>query len=936
MDLFSPLSRNEKHILDKAEELLAKARTLDGDKALESYYKTLEFLSSKQQSFDKYKPNFAMVYVQTGWELLHRSQIKEGLGCFNMALNLDPENPSLWNEKGLAFTGIKQYEDALRAYDRALSLNGQDGGAWANKGDALKALGRPDDAIRAYEESLKHNGGNIDVFNRMLELRPMDAMIHHKKGLALSRAARFEEAVKCFDKALELEPRNTAFLSDKGLALDALGRFGDALKCLDKAVDLRPDADDLWITRGLVLDNNEKYEEALTCYDLILKRDGKSKHAWNLRGLVLTKLNRYEEAVENFSMALSIDDKDIVVWLNKGMARLDDARYDDALECFKKTLELDPNFKDGLVGTGLVELHREQYNEAEETFKAALDKDPRDARTWGHLGDTFMGMGRFESAVEAFDEALALAAHNVEFMKRKADALARLGDYRSVLETLERIIDIGKDDKEVWKVKGDMLVKEEHYEKAVEAYAKAIDKDKGYLEAAEGKRRAEEAHAVAKLECHAREILNFEAVHGKRPTREEAFKDCRVPFEHLEKVLAFLDEDEKMDVERLPKSERQGLENMSLLVIRDCLAPEAGDGSGTAELKNLDLCLITRFFPELSVQKSKRVLSYIRSVAKAQVEIDRSLSPMLEAKVRSVLSLPEDQRSLVSIVLHLNVGVHEAGEVLTVLKALKGEKVRIKGESQPVAVDIGKIEAPAPKMPHAAPTVDAEGEETSQRKVRAPRKKKPKVTEAKPEVTEDEEEEGEPEEELPEEGKPKSPRGKKKFSTMSLKEQMDALGIQVDDGAEAGQVEEAAKAPKRKPRAPAEAEEEEEESGTDEDEVDTKEEVYTPPQTKGAKAVEPLIPGMATKPVGSTPKKEPKPPKIEAEEDQEEAEEPEEKATEEEAEEEETSEEEGSEEEGTEEEEEEEHKAVDEEDERLRSARLKDLEKHRGAWRDTL
>jgi tetratricopeptide (TPR) repeat protein len=721
---------------------------------------------------------------------------------------------------------------------------------------------------------------------------------------------------------------------------------------MDKAVDLRPESNDLWMTRGLVLDNNEKYDEALTCYDLVLKRDGKNKHAWNLRGLVLTKLGRHGEAVENFNMALSVDDQDKVVWYNKGIAWLDDARYDDSLECFKKALDLDPNYKDGLIGLGLVQVHREQYILAENTFKAALDKDPRDARTWGHLGDALVGMGRFESAVESYDEALALAAHNVEFMKKKSNALARLGDYHSVLETLERIIDIGKDDKEVWKVKGDMLLKEEQYDRAIDAYSKAIEKGKGYLEAAEGKRKAEELHAMAKLENHAREILNFEATHGKRPTKEEAFKDCRVPFEHLDKVLGFLDEEEKLEPDKIPKSERQYLENMSLLVIRDCLAmgnelsPEAA--TPPPDIKNLDLCLVTRAFPELTIHKAKRVLDYIKAVSKAQVEAERSLSPMLEAKVRSVLSIPEEQRTLVNIVLHLNVGVQEAGEVLTVLKALKGEKVRIKGEAQPVAVDMGKSASDIANSAKPSAAVEEDAEDKPKRKPRAPRKPKAKVTE------EEEDDEG-PEKELTpveslevKETKPKAPRGKKKFSTMSLKEQMDALGIQVGaDGSEepADEAEGAVKKPRSRAKATAATEEEEESGAEEEDEVQTKEDVYVPPST-GIKEVEPLIPPTATKPSEPVVKERPKSPEPEAEEEDEE-EVPEEPAprpkrpkaapSEEETEEEDEEEEEPEEDEADESsEEEEDDKELDAEDDRLRSARLKDLEKHRGGWRDTL
>jgi tetratricopeptide (TPR) repeat protein len=52
-----------------------------------------------------------------------------------------------------------------------------------------------------------------------------------KKGAALVKSDRSQEALPCIDKALELDPKNVEALVNKGTALYALGGHEEAFQC---------------------------------------------------------------------------------------------------------------------------------------------------------------------------------------------------------------------------------------------------------------------------------------------------------------------------------------------------------------------------------------------------------------------------------------------------------------------------------------------------------------------------------------------------------------------------------------------------------------------------------------------------------------------------------------------------------------------------------
>ncbi len=72
----------------------------------------------------------------------------------------------------------------------------------------------------------------------------------YKKGIALAKQRKFDEAIACFDKVLEINPNHADALLDKagtlnnvGVALQKKGKYQEAMNYYIKALKIIPDFD---------------------------------------------------------------------------------------------------------------------------------------------------------------------------------------------------------------------------------------------------------------------------------------------------------------------------------------------------------------------------------------------------------------------------------------------------------------------------------------------------------------------------------------------------------------------------------------------------------------------------------------------------------------------------------------------------------------------
>jgi tetratricopeptide (TPR) repeat protein len=171
---------------------------------------------------------------------------------------LEPGNPIIQHDIGLACLEIDRLSDAIAAFQRALASNPRYTDAYFRLGIALEKLG--------------DHGGAILAYNRATELLPSLTEAWFRAGALVYTLGHRKEAIGCFRRAATTG-RKSRF-----------GRLGAA--------------------RALLIeDRNEEAERALR---QALTRDPADAMAYDLLGNLLAEFGRFAEAHDCFARAISI------------------------------------------------------------------------------------------------------------------------------------------------------------------------------------------------------------------------------------------------------------------------------------------------------------------------------------------------------------------------------------------------------------------------------------------------------------------------------------------------------------------------------------------------------------------------------------------------------------------------------------------------------
>src|SRR5207249_855168 len=104
-----------------------------------------------------------------GDTLLDEDNANKVLNRYDRAVVQNPDNASVWSNRGIVLRGLERLEEALDSCDRAIALKPDDVSAWINRGDTLECL-------ELWEEAL-------DSFDRAIALKPDDVSAWNGRGI---------------------------------------------------------------------------------------------------------------------------------------------------------------------------------------------------------------------------------------------------------------------------------------------------------------------------------------------------------------------------------------------------------------------------------------------------------------------------------------------------------------------------------------------------------------------------------------------------------------------------------------------------------------------------------------------------------------------------------------------------------------------------------
>ena len=193
-------------------------------------------------------------------ELLRAGRPADAIAPLRDAALLQPSNPIIQHDLGLACLEVGRIPDAIAALQRAVASNPRYADAHFRLGIALEKLGDIGGAVVAYDRATKllpslteawfragalvytlgHRDEAIGCFRRAAATGDRNSFGRLGKARALLTEDRNREAEQVLRETLVADPRNAMAYDLLGNLLSEFGRFDEARACFERAIAIAP------------------------------------------------------------------------------------------------------------------------------------------------------------------------------------------------------------------------------------------------------------------------------------------------------------------------------------------------------------------------------------------------------------------------------------------------------------------------------------------------------------------------------------------------------------------------------------------------------------------------------------------------------------------------------------------------------------------------
>jgi tetratricopeptide (TPR) repeat protein/S1-C subfamily serine protease len=302
--------------------------------ALKSFNRAIELVPKNE------RPSFYYHWKYRTLSLRRLNRYPEALASIERAIELESQDPTIFNEKAGLLSQLKRYPEALAIYDRIINKEPK---AWAyvNRGTVKYELGDKKGSIDDYDKAIQlnpqyagayvdrgisksdlgDNNGAMSDYDRAIAIDPQFPFAYVNRGIAKSESGNKRAAIIDYDRAIAIDPRFTLAYYNRGIVKSGLGDKRGAIIDYDRAIAI--DSQDIksYINRGMTKSGLGDKKGAIIDYDRAIAIDPQNSKAYYNRGNTRSDLGDDRTAIADYDLALAIDSQSGEVYANRGISK---------------------------------------------------------------------------------------------------------------------------------------------------------------------------------------------------------------------------------------------------------------------------------------------------------------------------------------------------------------------------------------------------------------------------------------------------------------------------------------------------------------------------------------------------------------------------------------------------------------------------------------
>lgn len=345
--------------------------------------------------------------------LLARGDVAQAVEAFTDGLKdtslANDRRATVLNDRAVAYARLGQSKLALDDFNQAVQLFPEYPAAYNNRGNLLLALDNPQEAIKD--------------FDRAIVLAPGYAAAYSNRAGAAMRLNRFQDAVRDYSKAITLMPASAAPLSGRGLAFLATGKPHAAIRDFSRAVNADARFASAYRNRAEARVAVGLVAEAIEDLSRAVAFDANNAEIYVVRGYAYLADANTASAIKDFSRAIELDDKLAAGYQGRGLSHALAEAYDDAYSDLNRAIELAPRSAVSFAYRAYVYKQTGQPDIGLKDIETALKLEPENPETLWARGEIAEARGQADAAVQDLRKVLLVKPG----WRLASTALLRLG-----------------------------------------------------------------------------------------------------------------------------------------------------------------------------------------------------------------------------------------------------------------------------------------------------------------------------------------------------------------------------------------------------------------------------------------------------------------------------------------------------------------------------
>ena len=231
--------------------------------------------------------------IDKAMSLFKERKYKESIDAFSSVLETEPDNADVYNNMGVAYSCVGDFEHAEIYYTKALELDPQLAQAYINLSDLYYKAGNIASALGTLQRGSYELEDNLAIAHLLARVYIDDQ--------------RWEDAIVELERVLDGEPENYDAYYDLGHVCFETGDYEGAISHFENVIEYNANSELLYYSLAQAYEANNEINKAISNYLKAIAVNDKFTLAYKRVGILFMARNDYEDAAEYFENYIEFD-----------------------------------------------------------------------------------------------------------------------------------------------------------------------------------------------------------------------------------------------------------------------------------------------------------------------------------------------------------------------------------------------------------------------------------------------------------------------------------------------------------------------------------------------------------------------------------------------------------------------------------------------------